>query len=53
MRNSVSIAASNQAQGIVNYVLQEQMRGSIVTVHNSEEYPSSIVLPIVPLSELE
>lgn len=49
----VSIASSNQAQGIVNYVLQEQMRDSIVTIHNSAEYPSSIVLPIVPVSELE
>jgi putative CocE/NonD family hydrolase len=49
----VSISTSNQAQGIVNYALQEQMRGSIVTIHNSAEHPSSIVLPIVPVSELQ
>lgn len=49
----VSVSASNQAQGVVNYVLQDQMRGSIITIHNSAEHTSSIVLPIVPVSELE
>jgi len=51
-RLRISISPSNQAQGIMNYVQQENSEGGITTIHNSPEYPSSIVLPIVPLSAL-
>lgn len=48
----VSISPSNQAQGLLNYQQQDQMAGSITTIHISDEYPSSVVLPIVPTSAL-
>lgn len=48
----VSISASNQAQGILNLPRQEQLKGSVMTVHNSPQYPSSIVVPVVPMSAL-
>jgi putative CocE/NonD family hydrolase len=48
----ISIAASNQAQGILNWPRQEQMKDAVITVHNSPDYPSSIVLPVVPMSAL-
>jgi uncharacterized protein len=51
-RLRISIAASNQAQGVLNRPRQQQMAGSSITVHNSPQYPSSVVLPIVPMSAL-
>jgi len=48
----VSISASNQAQGILNYPRQAQLKGSSITIHNSPQYPSSVVLPVVPMSAL-
>ena len=48
----ISLSASNQAQGVLNYVQQERARDGITTIHHSSEYPSSVVLPIVPLSAL-
>lgn len=51
-RLRVSIASSNQAQGILNYPRQAQVIGSTMTIHNSAEYPSSVLLPVVPLSAL-
>lgn len=52
-RLRVSIAPSNQAQGVMNHVQREQMKGGVTTVLNSQQYPSSVVLPIVPVSELD
>jgi putative CocE/NonD family hydrolase len=52
-RLRVSIASSNQAQGVLNSARQAQVDGSTMTIHNSAEYPSSIVLPAVPLSALK
>jgi len=49
----VSIASSNQAQGILTYPRQAQVIGSTMTLHNSAEYPSSVLLPAVPLSALQ
>ena len=51
-RLRISISPSNQAQGIMNYPQQENSVGGVTTIHNSPEYPSSVVLPIVPLSAL-
>lgn len=48
----ISVAASNQAQGILNRPRQAQMAGAVITVHNSPQHLSSIVLPVVPLSAL-
>ena len=51
-RLRVSISPSNQAQGVMNYVQQDNAVNGTTTIHNSPEHPSSIVLPIVPTSEL-
>lgn len=51
-RLRVSIAPSNQAQGILNLSQRDRVKDGVTTVHNSPQYPSSVVLPIVPLSEL-
>ncbi len=51
-RLRISISPSNQAQGVMNIPQQDNSVGGITTIHNSLEYPSSIVLPIVPLSAL-
>lgn len=51
-RLRVSIAPSNQAQGVLNLPRRELAQDGITTIHNSPLYPSSVVLPIVPLSEL-
>ena len=48
----ISIAPSNQAQGVLNNPRKEKAIGGVTTVHIAKEYPSSVVLPIVPLSEL-
>jgi predicted acyl esterase len=52
-RLRVSIASSNQAQGILNDARQAQVNDSTMTIHNSAQYPSSVLLPAVPLSTLE
>lgn len=51
-RLRVSIAPSNQAQGLLNYPRQALMEGGVTTIHNSARYPSSVVLPVVPVSAL-
>lgn len=51
-RLRVSIAPSNQAQGMLNYPRQAMLEGGVTTIHSSAEYPSSVVLPIVPTSAL-
>lgn len=49
----ISIAPSNDAQGILNLPRQAQAAGGVSTVHISPQYPSSVVLPMVPLAPLE
>lgn len=51
-RLRVSISPSNQAQGMLNYPRQAMAEGGITTIHNSPQYPSSVVLPIVPTSAM-
>lgn len=48
----IAISPSNQAQGMLNYPRQALAEGGITTIHNSPEYPSSVVFPVVPLSAL-
>ena len=48
----VSVSPSNQAQAMLNYYRQTMAEGGITTIHNSPEYPSSLVLPTVPISVL-
>lgn len=48
----VSISPSNQAQGILNLPRRELARDGVTSIHNSAEYPSSVVLLSVPVSEL-
>lgn len=52
-RLRVSLSPSNQAQGVLNYPQRERAKDGITTVYNSPEYPSSLVVPVVPLSALE
>lgn len=51
-RLRISISPSNQAQGALNYPRRELAKDGITTIHNSPQYPSSVVLPIVPTSAL-
>jgi len=51
-RLRVSISPSNQAQGMLNLPRRAMVEGGTTTIHNSSEHPSSVVLPIVPTSEL-
>lgn len=51
-RLRISISASNQAQGIWPLPIQGQVEGNVITIHNDAKYPSSVVLPVVPASEL-
>lgn len=48
----VSISASNQAQGILNDKQKAILAGGVTTIHSSADYPSSVLLPIVPLEHL-
>lgn len=48
----VSISPSNQAQGMLNYPRQALSEGGVTTLHNSPQYPSSVVFPVVPVSTL-
>lgn len=51
-RLRIAISPSNQAQGMLNYPRQALAEGGVTTIHNSPQYPSSIVLPVVPTSAL-
>jgi len=48
----ISISPSNQAQGILNKPQKARVEGGVTTIHNSYEYPSSVVFPVVPVSAL-
>jgi putative CocE/NonD family hydrolase len=51
-RLRVAISPSNQAQGMLNYPRQAATAGGITRLHNSPQYPSSVVFPVVPVSAL-
>ena len=51
-RLRVSISPSNQAQGVLNLVQREHVQGGVTSIHHSDEYPSSLMVLSVPLSEL-
>ena len=48
----ISISPSNQAQGVLNLVQRENVKGGVTTLHHSVDYPSSLVLLNVPMSVL-
>ena len=49
----ISISPSNQAQAVLNYPRQAMAEGGVTTIHISPEYPSSVVMPMVPTSALD
>lgn len=51
-RLRVSISPSNQAQGMLNLQQRDGVKGGVTTIYNTPEYPSSLVVLKVPLSEL-
>lgn len=51
-RLRVSISPSNQAQGVLNLVQRQRVEGGVTTIHHGPQYPSSLALLSVPLSEL-
>jgi putative CocE/NonD family hydrolase len=48
----VAISASNQAEGIWPLPQQTQANGGVSTIYNDADHASSIVLPVVPVSQL-
>jgi len=51
-RLRISLSPSNQAQGVLNLKRREDVDGGVTTIYTSPEYPSSVVLPVVPVSAL-
>jgi len=51
-RLRVSISPSNQAQGVLNLVQRENVVGGVTSLHHGPQYPSSLAVLSVPLSEL-
>ncbi|MEE2732170.1 MAG: CocE/NonD family hydrolase [Pseudomonadota bacterium] len=51
-RLRVSISPSNQAQGMLNEPRRARAQEGVTQIHSSPQYPSSVVLPVVPVSEL-
>ncbi|MCG8436592.1 MAG: CocE/NonD family hydrolase [Pseudomonadales bacterium] len=52
-RLRVSIAPSNQVQGIWSLPQQAQVSGNVTTLYNQTDLPSSVVFPVVPTRELD
>ena len=48
----IAISASNQAQGIWTLPQQAAANGNVSTIYSDPAYPSSVVLPVVPVREL-
>ncbi|MBI3382638.1 MAG: CocE/NonD family hydrolase [Aquabacterium sp.] len=48
----IAISASNQAQGVWPTPQQAAANGNVSTILNEPNYPSSVVLPVVPTSAL-
>lgn len=51
-RLRVSVSASNQVQGVWPLPIQQMVEGGTTTIYNNSRYPSSVVVPVVPASEL-
>lgn len=51
-RLRIAISSSNQAQGVWTSLQLAKVKGNVTTIYNSPAYPSSVVLPVVPASEL-
>ena len=51
-RLRIAISSSNQAQGVWTNSQLAKAKGNVTTIYNSPTYPSSVVLPVVPASEL-
>lgn len=49
----ISLSPSNQAQGVLNNPRRELAKDGVTTIHHSPEFPSSVVVPVVPASELD
>jgi uncharacterized protein len=49
----IAISASNQAQGVWSLPMQAKANGNVTSILTSRAHPSSIVLPLVPTSELK
>ena len=52
-RLRVSLAPSNDAQGVLNLPRQELAKDGVTRIHHSPDHPSSLVVPVVPLSALD
>jgi putative CocE/NonD family hydrolase len=52
-RLRIAISASNQAQGIWIGLDADNARGGITTIYNEPQHPSSVVLPVVPVTALK
>lgn len=48
----VAISSSNQAMGVWSLPQQAQANGNVSTIYNDASRPSSVVLPVVPASQL-
>ena len=48
----VVLSPSNQVQGMLNFPRQDLADSGVTTIHISDEYPSSVVMPIVPLGAM-
>ncbi|MFT3858921.1 MAG: CocE/NonD family hydrolase [Aquabacterium sp.] len=48
----IAISSSNQAQGVWSTPAQAEANGNVSTIYNEPMYPSSVVLPVVPVGAL-
>lgn len=51
-RLRIAISASNQAQGVWPLPMQEAADGNVSTIYNDPQHPSSLIVLVVPASEL-
>jgi len=51
-RLRIAISASNQAEGVWPVPQQSAANGGVSTIYNDALRPSSVVLPVVPASQL-
>lgn len=51
-RLRISIAPSNQAQGVLNLIRRGNVAGGVTTLYSGPDHPSSVVVPVVPTSAL-
>lgn len=51
-RLRIAISSSNQVEGVWTTPAQAAVTGNVTTIYNDAAHPSSVVLPVVPLSAL-